>query len=231
MSQTNPQTPRQKNRTKTALYPYTLQPVALGMTDTEFKAAQLALFEKTAQQVSLKSIRQKEWIAMGVVVVLSIAGLIFLQDYSTIFFWIMLAGVVIYLLLRTLGLKWYMRREFDKQVSGMSMPDELHKLKLGVQSHGLIMAIPAGGDVLNAPHLKGMNMRQAPMQQGVIPWSAVDQWDETDAFVFIMFNHSGQKGSQIIPKRLDGNGLPIATIIKHLQAVMPKGLKTDGLTA
>lgn len=217
-------------KSKQALYPYTLQPIALDMSDAEFKQAQLALFDKSVQSVSLKSVRTKEWMVLGVIVVLSVLGLIFVTGYSTILFWIMLVGVVIYLLLRTLGLKWYMKREFDKQVSDISIPDEMYALKLGVQKHGLIMAIPTKSDVLQSPQMRGMTMRAAPMQQGVLRWSDVTQWDDTDDFVFIMFEMQGQKGSQIIPKRLNNKGLPINTIIKHLQEITPKGLKTDGMT-
>ncbi|TWV83932.1 YcxB family protein [Moraxella sp. VT-16-12] len=214
---------------KQALYPYTLQPVALDMSDAEFRNAQLALFEKSVQAVSLKSVRTKEWIILGITVALAVLGLIFVNGYSTIIFWIMLVGVVIYLLLRTLGMQWYMRREFDKQVSEINIPDEMYALKLGVQKHGLIMTIPAKSDILQNPQMRGMTMRSAPTQQGVLNWSAVTQWDETDDFVFIMFEMQGQKGSQIIPKRLNNKGLPINTIIKHLQEITPKGLKTDGM--
>lgn len=214
---------------KQALYPYTLQPVALDMSDAEFRNAQLALFEKSLQAVSLKSVRTKEWIILGITVALAVLGLTFVNGYSTIIFWIMLVGVVAYLLIRTLGLKWYMRREFDKQVGEINIPDEMYALKLGVQKHGLIMTIPAKSDVLQNPQMRGMTMRSAPTQQGVLNWSAVTQWDETDDFVFIMFEMQGQKGSQIIPKRLNNKGLPINTIIKHLQEITPKGLKTDGM--
>lgn len=218
----------QKSKKQEALYPYTLQPVALNMTDAEFKTAQLALFEKSAQSVGLKSIRTKEWIILALISIGAIAGLVWVTGYSTIFFWLLLAGVVIYLLLRTLGIRWYMRHEFDKQVSGAKLPAEMHGLKLGVQKHGIVMAIPANTDILQNPQMRGVSMRAAPMQQGVIPWSAVKQWDETDEFVFVMFELNGQQGSQIIPKRLTQQHLPINTIIKHLQEVTPKGLKTEG---
>lgn len=42
----------------------------------------------------------------------------------------------------------------------------------------------------------------------------------------MMFEMRGQKGSQIIPKRLEDNGLPIKTIVKHLSEVKPKGLES-----
>ena len=218
-----------KAKKQQALYPYTLQPIALNMTDAEFKSAQLALFEKTAQSVGFKSMGTKEWIILGVLVVLAILGLVFVSGYSTIIFWVMLFGVGIYLALRTLGLQWYMKKEFEKQVANSALPDEMNGLKLGVQNHGLIMSIPTK----NAPtaQMRGMNLRHAPIQQqGVIPWSAVNQWDETDGFIFIMFELNGQRGSQILPKRLSEQHFPINTVIKHLQEVTPKGLKTDNIT-
>lgn len=209
-----------------ALYPYTLKPIALNMTDAEFRGAQLALFEKGASNFTLKSIRTKEWIVMAAVVVVAIAGLVFVSGYSTIIFWIMLALVGIYLLARTLGLKWYMRREYDKQVAGAQMPEEMANVQLGVQSHGLVMSVPAPAGMLNSPQMRGMQMRSAPMQSAVIPWNTVSSWDETDEYVFMMFEMRGQKGSQIIPKRLEDNGLPIKTILKHLSEVKPKGLES-----
>lgn len=209
-----------------ALYPYTLKPIALNMTDAEFRGAQLALFEKGASNFTLKSIRTKEWIVMAAAAVAAIAGLVFVSGYSTIIFWIMLALVGIYLLARTLGLKWYMRREYDKQVAGTQMPEEMANVQLGVQSHGLVMSVPAPAGMLNSPQMRGMQMRSAPMQSAVIPWNNVSSWDETDEYVFMMFEMRGQKGSQIIPKRLEDNGLPIKTILKHLSEVKPKGLES-----
>lgn len=209
-----------------ALYPYTLKPIALNMTDVEFRGAQLALFEKGASNFTLKSIHTKEWIIMALVVVAAIAGLVFVSGYSTIIFWIMLALVGIYLLARTLGLKWYMRREYDKQVAGTQMPEEMANVQLGVQSHGLVMSVPAPAGMLNNPQMRGMQMRSAPMQSAVIPWNTVSSWDETDEYVFMMFEMRGQKGSQIIPKRLENNGLPIKTIVKHLSEVKQKGLES-----
>ncbi|ANB91107.1 hypothetical protein MOVS_02905 [Moraxella ovis] len=209
-----------------ALYPYTLKPISLNMTDAEFRGAQLALFEKGASNFTLKSIRTKEWIVMAVVAVAAIAGLVFVSGYSTIIFWIMLALVGIYLLARTLGLKWYVRREYDKQVAGTQVPEEMANVQLGVQSHGLVMSVPAPAGMLNSHQMRGMQMRSAPMQSAVIPWNTVSSWDETDEYVFMMFEMRGQKGSQIIPKRLEDKGLPIKTILKHLSEVKPKGLES-----
>ncbi|OOR89371.1 hypothetical protein B0181_06710 [Moraxella caviae] len=209
-----------------ALYPYTLKPVSLNLTDAEFKGAQLALFEKSANNFGLKSVRTKEWIVLALMTAAAIAGLVFVSGYSTIIFWVMLVLVGLYLLARTLGLKWYMKREYDKQVAGVSMPDEMKKVQLGVQSHGLVLSMPAPSDILNSPQLRGMQMRAAPTQSAVIPWSAVTSWDETDEYVFVLFEAKGQKGSQIIPKRLNAEGLPIATITKHLKQAKPQGLES-----
>ncbi|WP_323843255.1 YcxB family protein [Moraxella sp. Pampa] len=209
-----------------ALYPYTLKPIALNMTEDEFRGAQLALFEKGADNFTLKSIRTKEWIVMAVVVAAAIAGLLLVTGYSNIIFWIMLVLVALYLAVRTLGLKWYMRREYDKQVSNTKIPDEMTQIQLGVQSHGIVMSIPAPAHMSNSSQMRGVQMRSAPMQSAVIPWSAVSSWDETSDYVFVMFDMKGQKGSQIIPKRLEKNGLPLKTIIKHLHEVKAKGLES-----
>lgn len=212
---------------KKALYPYTLQPVALDMSDAEFRAAQLALFNQTAQNYNLKSLKKKEWLILGVVTLLAVLGLIFVRGYSTILFWLMLVGVVVYLLARTLGLKWYMQKEYEKQVTSTKIPEELSGMKLGVQPHGLIMSLPMANAPAMPAQMRGMTMRTAPTQQAVIPWDAVTSWDETDEFIFMMFDFKGQKGSQIIPKRLKNSQLPIETITKHLGEVTPKGLKVD----
>lgn len=208
-----------------ALYPYTLQPVPLNMTESEFKSAQLALFEQTTQSVDLKSIRTKEWGILTVVVLAALLGLLFVSGYSTIIFWLMLILAGLYLLIRTLGLKWYMKKEFEKQVAHQTLPDDMKKIKLGVQQHGLIMSMPIAQKPTQTA--KGMQLRGMPVQQGVIPWSAVTSWDETEQFVFIMFELNGQQGSQILPKRLNNQHFPIATVINHLQKITPKGLKTQ----
>ncbi len=164
-----------------ALYPYTLQPVALNLTEAEFHQAQYELFASASPSFGLSSIKLKEWIIMAVAVVLAVAGLVFLTGYSTIIFWVMLAAVVIYLLVRTLGFKWYVKREFEKQVAEQEMPDEMRQMKLGVQKHGIVMAVPVNqSDMFNSNQMRGMQMRAGSTQQAVIPWSAVKSWDETD---------------------------------------------------
>ena len=214
-----------------ALYPYTLQPVALNLTEAEFHQAQYELFASASPSFGLSSIKMKEWIIMAVVVILALAGLVFLTGYSTIIFWLMLASVVIYLLVRTLGFKWYVKREFEKQVADQEMPDEMRQMKLGVQKHGLVMAMPVNQpDMFNSNQMRGMQMRAGSTQQAVIPWSAVKSWDETDDYIFMMFELKGQQGSQIIPKRLQAQKFPIDTVRQHLQEVIAvKGLNPENL--
>ena len=214
-----------------ALYPYTLQPVALNLTEAEFHQAQYELFASASPSFGLSSIKMKEWIIMAVVVILAIAGLVFLTGYSTIIFWLMLAAVVIYLLVRTLGFKWYVKKEFEKQVADQEMPDEMRQMKLGVQKHGLVMAMPVNQpDMYNSNQMRGMQMRAGSTQQAVIPWSAVKSWDETDDYIFMMFELKGQQGSQIIPKRLQAQKFPIDTVRQHLQEVIAvKGLNPENL--
>ncbi|WP_367105865.1 YcxB family protein [uncultured Psychrobacter sp.] len=215
-----------------ALYPYTLQPVALNLTEAEFKQAQYELFTNASPSFGLKSLKTKEWIIMAVVVVLAIVGLIFVSGYSTIIFWVMLIAVAIYLLIRTLGFKWYVKKEFEKQVAEQEMPNEMRQMKLGVQKHGLVMAMPVNQPDFSSNQMRGMQMRAGQTQQAVIPWSAVKSWDETDDYIFMMFELKGQQGSQIIPKRLQTQKFPIDTVRQHLQEVVPiRGLQTTTLQA
>lgn len=213
-----------------ALYPYTLQPIALNLTEAEFHQAQYELFASASPNFGLKSIKTKEWIIMAIVLIAAIAGLVFVTGYSTIIFWLMIASIVIYLLVRTLGFKWYVKKQFEKQVAEQEMPDEMRQMKLGVQKHGLVMAMPSNQpDVMNN-QMRGMQMRAGSMQQAVIPWTAVKSWDETDDYIFMMFEMKGQQGSQIVPKRLQAQKFPIDTIRQHLLEVVPeRGLQTEHL--
>lgn len=206
-----------------ALYPYTLQPVALNMTDSEFNQAQLALFNQTKQTQNLTKLKTKEWGILGAVTLVGILGIVFVSGYSTIIFWLLLACVLIYLVLRTIGLNWYIQKEYEKQLAGATMPNEMKSIKLGIQPHGLVMTLPNANTTQNT--VRGMTMRGTAVQQAVIPWTSVTSWDETDEFVFIMFEIQSQQGSQIIPKRLHGNGFSINTIKEHLTKITPKGLK------
>lgn len=214
-----------------ALYPYTLQPIALNMTEAEFHQAQYELFASASPSFGLSSFKTKEWVIMAVVVILALAGLVFLTGYSTIIFWLMLIFVVIYMLVRTIGFKWYVKKQFDKQVAEQEMPDEMRQMKLGVQKHGLVMAMPVNQpDLMQNPQMRGMQMRAGSTQQAVIPWSAIKSWDETDDYLIMMFEVKGQQGSQIIPKRLKAQKFPIDTVRQHLTEVIPtRGLQTENI--
>ncbi len=214
-----------------ALYPYTLQPVALNLSEAEFQQAQYELFTNASPSFGLKSLKTKEWVIMAIAVVLAIVGLVFVTGYSTIIFWLMLVAVVVYLLVRTLGFKWYVKKQFEKQVAEQEMPDEMRQMKLGVQKHGLVMAMPVNQpDLMQNPQMRGMQMRAGSTQQAIIPWSAVKSWDETEDYIFMMFEVKGQQGSQIIPKRLQAQKFPIDTIRQHLIEVVPvRGLNPEKL--
>lgn len=214
-----------------ALYPYTLQPIDLNLTEQEFQDAQMALFNKTNQAFGLSAIKTKEWIGLAIVTILAIAGLVFVNGYSTILFWLMLIGVVLYLVIRTLGLKWYVQKEFEKQMAEQHLPEEMKNLKMGVQKHGLVISIPVTHTHKIPQQMRGIQMQAAPTQQAVIPWSAVTSWDETENYLFILFELKGQKGSQIIPKRMQKNKFPIETVISHLKEKMPAGIQADGLAS
>ena len=215
-----------------ALYPYTLQPVEVNLTEAEFHQAQFELFEQTNPSFGLKNIKTKEWIVMAIAVIIAIAGLIYVKGYSTFIFYLMLVLVVVYILIRTVGMKWYVKREFEKQMAEQEMPEEMKQLKLGVQKHGLIMAMPAPNAGLQQTNkaMRGMQMRSAATQQAVIPWTAVKSWDETDDYIFMLFEMQGQQGSQIIPKRLQGQKFPIDSVRNHLQEVVPiRGLQPQAI--
>ncbi|AWT49296.1 YcxB family protein [Psychrobacter sp. YP14] len=216
-----------------ALYPYTLQPVDINLTEDEFQQAQFELFEKSNPSFGLNSIKLKEWIVMALVVIAAVAGLVFVKGYSTFIFYLMLVLVVVYLLVRTVGMKWYVKREFEKQMAEQEMPEEMKQLKLGVQKHGLVMAMPAPNAGIQpnmSKAMRGMQMRAASTQQAVIPWSAVKSWEETDDYIFMLFEMQGQQGSQIIPKRLQAQKFPIDTVRTHLLEVIPqKGLNPVAL--
>ncbi|WP_201616051.1 YcxB family protein [Psychrobacter urativorans] len=214
-----------------ALYPYTLQPVALNLTEAEFQQAQYELFTNASPNFGLSSLKTKEWIIIAIGIILAVAGLVFVSGYSTIIFWLMLVAVVIYLLVRTIGFKWYVKKEFEKQVAAQEMPDEMRQMKLGVQKHGLVMAMPSNQpDLMKSSQMRGMQMRAGATQQAVIPWTAIKSWDETDDYIFMMFEMKGQQGSQIVPKRLKAQKFPIDTVRQHLQEVVPiRGLQPENL--
>lgn len=65
--------------TAKTLYAYTLQPVNYEVSEAEQRDAQLKIWRST------NKISTKAWIIMAVVLLLSIAGIILLKNYSTIF--------------------------------------------------------------------------------------------------------------------------------------------------
>ena len=213
-----------------ALYPYTLQPVALNLTEDEFQQAQFELFEQSNPPYTLKSLKTKEWIVIAIVVALAIAGLVFVSGYSTLIFWLMLILVVVYLLVRTIGLRWYVKQEFQKQMAEQQMPEEMKALKLGVQQHGLVMSMPAPAAAMQSKAMRGVQMRSSSQQQAVVPWEAIKSWEETDDYIFMLFEIKGQQGSQIIPKRLQEQKFPIDSVRKHLLEVVPnRGLQPEAM--
>lgn len=150
------------------LYAYTLQPVTYEITEAEQRDAQLKIWRST------NKISMKAWIIMAVVTALSILGLILLKNYSTIFCWVAIACVVVYLLVRKFGLEWYVKRKMNE------FPvQEIKGIRLGVQPHGLIMR------------------QQMGMQEGVgaIGWKDIYEWYNTPEFLLIKFKVKGQEGA------------------------------------
>ncbi len=148
------------------LYAYTLQPVTYEITEAEQRDAQLKIWRST------NKISMKAWIIMAVVTALSILGLILLKNYSTIFCWVAIACVVVYLLVRKFGLEWYVKRKMNE------FPvQEIKGIRLGVQPHGLIMR------------------QQMGMQEGVgaIGWKDIYEWYNTPEFLLIKFKVKGQR--------------------------------------
>ncbi len=198
-----------------ALYPYTLQPVDLNLTENEFRQAQQQIFDSNNQQ--LTKISPKAWAIVGVVVAIAIFRDYF---YSQLFYDYFLANA------RWRGgvfarshawAKWYVKKEFEKQMASQTMPDEVKKMKIGIQQHGLVMSLPAP----NAPKPpKGFNqpfIRSAGQQQAIIKWDSVTNWQETPDYIIMMFEVQGQQGTQIVPKRLEKQKFPIETLRHHLQ--------------
>jgi hypothetical protein len=172
------------------LYAYTLQPVTYEITEAEQRDAQLKIWRST------NKISMKAWIIMAVVTALSILGLILLKNYSTIFCWVAIACVVVYLLVRKFGLEWYVKRKMNE------FPvQEIKGIRLGVQPHGLIMR------------------QQMGMQEGVgaIGWKDIYEWYNTPEFLLIKFKVKGQEGAYILPKRMDSKNFSFNTIRTHLK--------------
>ncbi|AWL28289.1 hypothetical protein DJ533_06750 [Acinetobacter defluvii] len=181
------------------LYAYTLQPVPYEVTEAEQRNAQLAIWRST------NKIGTKAWAIMGVIVALSLLGLIFIKNYSTVIFWVLLACVVIYLLVRKFGLEWYVKRKMNE------FPvQEIKGIKLGVQPHGIVMR------------------QQMGLQEGVgtIGWKDIYEWYNTPEFLLVNFKVKGQQGAYILPSRMNSKNFSFETVRKHLKETVgePKTL-------
>ena len=173
------------------IYAYTLQPVPYEVSEAEQRGAQLAIWRST------NKIGIKAWAIMGVAVILSLLGIALIKNYSTIIFWVVLAAVAIYLLVRKFGLEWYVKRKMNE------FPvQEIKGVRLGVQPHGIVMRQKMG------------------MQEGVgaISWKDIYEWYNTPEFMLVNFKVKGQQGAYILPKRLDSKNFSFNTIRKHLEA-------------
>ncbi|NNP71342.1 hypothetical protein A7P53_02695 [Acinetobacter defluvii] len=181
------------------LYAYTLQPVPYEVTEAEQRNAQLAIWRST------NKIGTKAWAIMGVIVALSLLGLIFIKNYSTVIFWVLLACVAIYLLVRKFGLEWYVKRKMNE------FPvQEIKGIKLGVQPHGIVMR------------------QQMGLQEGVgtIGWKDIYEWYNTPEFLLVNFKVKGQQGAYILPSRMNSKNFSFETVRKHLKETVgePKTL-------
>jgi hypothetical protein len=171
-------------------YAYTLQPVTYDVSEQEQRAAQLMMWR------SSNKMSKRTWLILAALVLLSILGLVLIKNYSTIFCWVLLIAVAIFLAVRTFGLEWYAKRkmrEFPVQ--------EIKGIRLGVQPHGMIMQQQMGG------------------QQGManIGWKDISEWYDQADFILMTFTLKGQQGSFFLPKRMDSKNFPFATIRKHLK--------------
>lgn len=171
------------------LYPYTLQPVPFELSEAEQRSAQLIIWRRT------NTISQKTWIILGIIVALAIVGLVFVENYSTIIFWLMLVGVVLYLLIRRFGLEWYVKRKL-----GQELIEDIKGIKMGVQPQGLTMIQRMG----------------AQEGRGMISWKDVTEWQDHPDFLFLTFKVKGQQGAHVLPKRMNSQNFSFDTIRKHL---------------
>lgn len=175
------------------IYAYTLQPVPYEVSEAEQRHAQLLIWRST------NKIGTKAWAIMGVVIALALLGIVFIQNYSTILFWIMIACVVIYLLIRKFGLEWYVKRKMNEFPA-----QEIKGIKLGVQPHGIVMR------------------QQMGAQEGVgaISWKDIYEWYDTPDFMLLNFKVKEQQGAYILPKRMNSKNFSFETIRKHLKEVV-----------
>ena len=172
------------------IYAYTLQPIPYEIPDVEHRPAQLLIWRST------NKIGTKAWAIMGVIVALAILGIVLLKNYSTIFCWVALVGVVLYFLVRQFGLEWYVKRKMNE------FPvQEVKGIRLGIQPHGIVMRQKMG------------------MQEGVgtIGWKDIYEWYDTPNFMLVNFKVKEQQGAYILPKRMDSKNFAFSTVRKHLR--------------
>ena len=183
--------------TAKTLYAYTLQPVPYEVSEAEQRQAQLMIWRST------NKFSQKAWMIMIALVVLSLiaAGLIqYYSTYSTLLCWIIIIGVVLFYLIRTFGLEWYVKRKMNE------FPvQEIKGIRLGVQPHGIVMR------------------QQMGMQEGTatIGWKDIYEWYNSPEFILVNFKVKSPKGEEqqgayILPKRMDSKNFPFKTVRKHL---------------
>ena len=171
------------------IYAYTLQPVAYEISEAEQRNAQLLIWRST-NKISLKV-----WIICAIVLLISVLGLIFIKNYSTIIFWVAIVFVALFLLARTYGLEWYVKRkmkEFPVQ--------EIKGIKLGIQPHGITM-------------IQKMGLQEG---RGTVAWKDIYEWYNTPEFVLVNFKVKDQQGAYILPKRMDSKNFSFTTMCKHL---------------
>ncbi|MBF7688565.1 YcxB family protein [Acinetobacter rathckeae] len=172
------------------VYAYTLQPVSYEVSEAEQRQAQLTIWRST------NKIGTKAWAIMGAVVLLAILGIVLIKNYSTVFCWVAIACVAIYILIRKFALEWYVKRKMNETPA-----EDIQGIRLGVQPTGLVMRQKMGA------------------QEGVasIAWKDIYEWYDTTEFLLLSFKVKGQQGAYILPKRMDSRNFPFTTIRKHLK--------------
>ncbi len=184
-------------------YPYTMQPIPYELSVAEQHDAQLSLWRAS------NHIPRNTWLIVAAVAIAGMVGIYWFQGYSTIFFWLLLIGAVLYITVRIYAIEWYVKRQIAKQAL-----EPLGGIKIGVQPQGLVMMQKIS---TNIKPPKGMAMPAAGQEaRGVIGWKEFTEWRETDLYLYLFFQVKGQQGTQIIPKRMAAQKLPIETIRKHL---------------
>ena len=143
------------------------------ISEAEQRHAQLMIWRST------NKIGMKAWLIMGTIVALSILGIILIKNYSTVICWVAIVCVVLYYLIRTFGLEWYVKRKMNE------FPvQEIKGIRLGVQPY----CEPENGHAGRC---------------GCYGWKDIYEWYNTPEFMLINFKVKGQQGAYILPKRLD----------------------------